>query len=105
MSLLFSPLKIGPITIKNRFMRSATYEALANPDGTPKKRLLHMMEHLSEGQVGLIIPGFVYPMESGKAQPRQTALYVQILGNLLSKQFIKTSQNLFFKFVMEVFLL
>ena len=68
MSLLFSPIKVGPITIKNRFMRSPTYEGLANSDGTPKKRL-------SEGEVGLIIPGYMYPMEACKAAPKQCAMY------------------------------
>ena len=59
MSLLFSPIKVGPITIKNRFMRSPTYEGLANQDGTPKKRLFRLIEQLSEGEVGLIIPGYM----------------------------------------------
>lgn len=77
MSLLFSSLRVGPMTIKNRFMRSPTYESLANPDGTPKPRLLHTMKHLSDGEVGLIIPGFVCTMESGRAQPRQTCFYNQ----------------------------
>lgn len=77
MSLLFSPLKIGPMIIKNRFMRSPTYESLANPDGTPKPRLLRMVEKLAEGDVGLIVPGYVYPMEGAKAAPRQSALYNQ----------------------------
>lgn len=74
MSLLFTPLKIGPITIKNRFMRSSTYESLANPDGTPKPRLLKIIEQLSANDVGLIVPGYAYTMESGKAVPRQTGL-------------------------------
>ena len=52
MSLLFSSLRVGPMTFKNRFMRSPTYESLVNPDGTPKPRLLHTMNHLSNGEVG-----------------------------------------------------
>lgn len=77
MSILFTPLKIGPMTIKNRFMRSPTYESLGQPNGSPKPRLLKMIENLAKGQVGLIIPGYVYSMESGKAAPRQCALYNQ----------------------------
>lgn len=75
MSLLFSPIKIGPMTIKNRFIRSPTYEGLANPDGTPKKRLLNLMEKLSANDVGLIIPGYMYPNENCKAEPKQCAMY------------------------------
>lgn len=77
MSIMFSPLKIGPMTIKNRFMRSPVYEAMGNPDGTPKPQLLTLIEKLAKGQVGLIIPGYVYSMESGKAAPKQCALYDQ----------------------------
>ena len=76
MSILFSPLKIGNLTIKNRFMRSATYEGLGNPDGTPKPKLLRAIEQLANGEVGLIVPGYVYPMESGKAAHYQCALYL-----------------------------
>lgn len=58
-------------------MRSPVYEAMGNPDGTPKPQLLHLIERLAKGQVGLIIPGYVYSMESGKAAKRQCALYEQ----------------------------
>ena len=56
-------------------MRSPTYEGLANADGTPQKRLLKLIEKLSEGEVGLIIPGYMYPMKSCKAAPKQCAIY------------------------------
>ena len=36
---LFQPIKIGNVTIKNRFVRSATHEWLCDEDGTPKPQL------------------------------------------------------------------
>lgn len=75
MSLAFKPLQVGPMTLANRFMRSATCEAMADPDGVPNKKLLKNMVKLSEGECGLIIPGFVYPVTTGKAHFKQTGLY------------------------------
>lgn len=39
------------------------------------KRVITLIEQLSKGQAGLIFPGYVYPMESGRAQEKQCALY------------------------------
>jgi 2,4-dienoyl-CoA reductase-like NADH-dependent reductase (Old Yellow Enzyme family) len=70
----FSPIKLGPVQLMNRFMRSATYECLADDLGFPSPRLLSMMETLASGQVGLIVPGYVYTAPTGKAVPKQTGL-------------------------------
>ena len=73
-NVAFSPIKIGPMQVMNRFVRTATGERLANDDGTPKKALFELTEKLSEGRVGLIIPGFVYPMEGSQLAPGQTGM-------------------------------
>lgn len=52
---LFTPKKIGPIVVPNRFMRSATWEALGDPIGRPTFRQRTIMESLAEGGVGLIV--------------------------------------------------
>jgi len=42
MSVLFQPVTIGTLALKNRFVRSATQDYLGHPDGTistPKIRL------------------------------------------------------------------
>jgi 2,4-dienoyl-CoA reductase-like NADH-dependent reductase (Old Yellow Enzyme family) len=56
-------------------MRSATWEGLANESGYPLPELLTLIEKLATGGVGLIVPGFVYPIKSGRAAPSQGGLH------------------------------
>ena len=56
-TLMFSPIKVGPITIPNRFMRSATWEMLAKPDGCPTDDLTDLIKNYASAGVGLIVPG------------------------------------------------
>ena len=68
------PKKIGPMTIKNRIVRSATYEKRAAEDGTVTEELVHFYKTLAEGGIGLIITGFAYIHPSGQALPKQIAV-------------------------------
>ncbi len=68
------PKEIGTMTIKNRFVRSATYEKRAAEDGTVTDELVQFYKTLAEGGVGLIITGFSYVHPSGKALPKQVAI-------------------------------
>ena len=61
--------------IKNRFIRSATYEAMAELDGTVKDQLCDYMEELSRAEVGLIISGHAHVTMEGQAGPRQMGIY------------------------------
>jgi len=63
---LFSPTTIGSMSLKNRLVRSATYEAKANPNGKPTQLYLDFYKRLANGGVGLIITGLTYPEEDGK---------------------------------------
>jgi len=51
-----TPQKIGNLEIKNRFIRSATFESLAS-DGYVNDKLINFYKTLAEGGVGLIITG------------------------------------------------
>jgi 2,4-dienoyl-CoA reductase-like NADH-dependent reductase (Old Yellow Enzyme family) len=75
MSILFTPIKIGPLTIPNRFVRSATHEYMADDEGNVSASQVELYRRLSEGEVGLIITGHAYVQPSGKASPRQTAVF------------------------------
>ena len=56
-AILFESTKINGIKIKNRFVRSATHEAMAGLDGKVNDQLLACMAELARGDVGLIITG------------------------------------------------
>lgn len=72
---LFEPCRINEMEIKNRFVRSATYEAFATPDGKVEDRLLDCMVRLAQGGVGLIIASHAYVTRQGQAGPRQVGIY------------------------------
>ena len=56
-SILFKPVDIKSIQLKNRFVRSATIEGLATFDGRPTRKLKELYFKLAEGEVGLIVTG------------------------------------------------
>ena len=66
MSVLFEPVKIGTLEIKNRFIRSATYYALSDEDGHISQQSIKLMKTLAENEVGLIMTGFAYVLKSGQ---------------------------------------
>jgi len=68
------PKKIGPIEIKNRFVRSATFEGMATEDGYVTDQHIELYKTLAKGGVGLIITGYAYVQESGKAFEKQTGV-------------------------------
>ncbi len=79
MSKLFEPTIINGMILANRFVRSATYEGMANEDGScPQKRIDYMVQ-LAKGGVGLIITGNTYVSPEGQAVPRQMGAYSEEL--------------------------
>jgi len=72
---LFETTNINGMIIKNRFVRSATWEGMAKDDGTCTKRLIDLMSQLAKGGVGLIITGHAYIWKTGKAGPWQLGIY------------------------------
>ncbi|NLI61934.1 MAG: NADH:flavin oxidoreductase [Methanosarcinaceae archaeon] len=73
---VWDPIKLGRLEIKNRFIRSATNEYMADLNGTPNERIEKMYEDLSKNDVGLIITGFAYvSKDGGKCDPGQLGLY------------------------------
>ncbi len=69
------PKKIGQIEIKNRFVRSATYEGLATEKGNITEKLIEFYKTLAEGGCGLIITSYSFIQQSGRAQNKQIAVY------------------------------
>lgn len=75
MTKLFETTEINGMTLQNRFVRSATYEAMAELDGTVKDQLCDYIDQLSCGDVGLIITGHAHVTREGQAGPRQMGIY------------------------------
>ena len=71
MSILFEPSVIKGMKLANRFVRSATWEGMATPEGKSTERLADMMAGLAAGGVGLIITGHCYVSHEGQAGPWQ----------------------------------
>lgn len=55
--ILFEPLSIKGLELKNRFVRSATHEGLGTFDGRPTSLLQELYEKLAINETGLIITG------------------------------------------------
>jgi len=75
MTELFETTELNGMKTKNRFVRSATYEAMAGLDGTVQDQLCCYMDDLSRGEVGLIITGHAHVTREGQAGPRQMGIY------------------------------
>ncbi len=58
MKQIFEPVKMNHIELKNRLLRSATWEGIANPDGSVTEEAYEIYEELAKGGVGAIITGF-----------------------------------------------
>ncbi|MCK5073762.1 MAG: NADH:flavin oxidoreductase [Bacteriovoracaceae bacterium] len=64
---LFTSLMLGPVEIKNRLIRSSTFEGMGDVDGNPTSELFDMYEELAKNGTSLIIAGFNYTSKEGKA--------------------------------------
>ena len=74
MNLLFEPFSIKNLTLPNRFVRSATYDGMAEKNGRVSSGQIRMVEELARGGVGLIILGIAYVHPSGQISPVQNSL-------------------------------
>ena len=55
---VFDTVQLHFLSAKNRIVRSATWEAIAKPDGTPSEGQIKIYTDLAQGEVGTIITGF-----------------------------------------------
>jgi 2,4-dienoyl-CoA reductase-like NADH-dependent reductase (Old Yellow Enzyme family) len=63
---LFETTEINGMKLKNRFVRSATWEGMCDEQGRPGPRLVDCYRQLAEGRVGLIITGYAFVRPDGK---------------------------------------
>jgi 2,4-dienoyl-CoA reductase-like NADH-dependent reductase (Old Yellow Enzyme family) len=75
MAELFEHTSIGSMNLPNRFVRSATWEGLADKDGSVTDKLIKIMMELAKGEVGLIISSYAFISPEGQSSPRQLAAH------------------------------
>ncbi|GAM58840.1 putative NADH-dependent flavin oxidoreductase [Vibrio ishigakensis] len=75
MSKLFTPTRIGSLTLKNRFVRSATWENMATEDGHMTDKLYGIYRELAEGGVGLIATGYANIVADEKPNAGMMGMY------------------------------
>ncbi|OPL14071.1 MAG: NADH:flavin oxidoreductase [Firmicutes bacterium ML8_F2] len=79
MATLFEKTTIKNLHLRNRFVRSATWEGMADEQGTPTAKLNQLMADLAKGEVGLIISGHAYVSPEGQAGPWQLGVYAETM--------------------------
>lgn len=80
MSVLFSPISIGNMKVKNRFVRSATQDFLGLENGSISANELELYQNIAKNNVGLIITAHSYIQHPiGKASVRQNGIYDDFL--------------------------
>ena len=74
MSILFESAEINGMKLQNRFVRSATWEGMATPEGAVTPKLIETMARLAKGGVGLIISSHTYVRREGRQPPADRRL-------------------------------
>jgi 2,4-dienoyl-CoA reductase-like NADH-dependent reductase (Old Yellow Enzyme family) len=66
-SKIFEPTALAGIQLKNRIIRSATHEGMADEKGFPTEKLKKLYVRLAKGEVGAIITGYAGIQADGKS--------------------------------------
>ena len=75
----FEASTINGMTLANRFVRSATWEGMADDDGACTPKLIDLIAALAKGGLGLIISSHAYVAPEGQAGPWQLGVYKDAL--------------------------
>ncbi len=75
LSSLFTESRIGTMRLKNRFVRSATWENMTTEDGHMTEKLYQIYEELAQGEIGMIITGYANIVEEEQPNPGMMGMY------------------------------
>lgn len=71
----FAPATLGPVTLRNRFIRAGTGESMADPHGRIGPDYIALHEELARGGVGLAFTGHIYCHARGRYGALQAGLH------------------------------
>ncbi|WP_278504694.1 NADH:flavin oxidoreductase [Phocaeicola barnesiae] len=80
-SILFTPGKIGPLTLRNRTIRSAAFESMC-PGNKPSKELLDYHHSVAAGGIGMTTVAYAAVTRSGLSFDRQLWMRPEIVPGL-----------------------
>lgn len=80
-SKLFTPVTFGPLTLRNRTIRSAAFESMC-PENTPSQMLLDYHRSVAAGGVGMTTVAYAAVTQSGLSFDRQLWLRPSIIPRL-----------------------
>jgi 2,4-dienoyl-CoA reductase-like NADH-dependent reductase (Old Yellow Enzyme family) len=85
MNSLFDSTEINGLVLKNRFVRSATWEGMCEADGKATPRLISLYRDLALGKVGLIITGYTFISPEGKQLPGKMGIHTDDFADVMKK--------------------
>lgn len=74
MKTLFDPITIAGMKLKNRIVRSATYDGFSDQQGRPTARLYKVYEELAKGGVGAMITGLTSVSDAEQLESGQMSI-------------------------------
>ena len=80
-SKLFTPVTFGPLTLRNRTIRSAAFESMC-PGNAPSQMLLDYHRSVAAGGVGMTTVAYAAVTQSGLSFDRQLWLRPEIISGL-----------------------
>ena len=79
--MLFTPVKIGPLTLRNRTIRSAAFESMC-PGNRPSRQLMDYHHAVAAGGVGMTTVAYAAVTQSGLSFERQLWMRPEIVPEL-----------------------
>jgi len=85
MNTLFDHTTINGMTLKNRLVRSATWEGMCDIHGKPGQKLINFYRTLARGNVGLIISGYAFVSPEGKQLPGKMGIHTDEFADVMKE--------------------
>ncbi|MDO8672417.1 MAG: NADH:flavin oxidoreductase, partial [Dehalococcoidia bacterium] len=72
---VLQPTRLAGLELRNRFVRSATFDAMADDTGAVTDRSLKLYGDLAAGGVGLIFTGYAFVSKQGQTRRQQYGIH------------------------------